>query len=211
MKFRLALLLFSALLVAGCSTTTTPDRYYSKRNITPPTMQDFPSCRGYGCTYVDRVSFAKRDWRDIKKLFPAKTAEKERARIAKAIGVFEKKVGAKTGTHEDVRDTYIKGGPFQQDCVDESTNTTTYLTLLEKKGLLKFHTVSAPNSRLFFTSGNLGPHSTAVIVDKKSGTKYAVDSWFHDNGHDAEIVTLPEWKSGWAPKEKPQKAKKTKK
>lgn len=202
--------LATILLLAGCSTTTTPDRYYDKRNITPPTLQSFPSCRGYGCTYIDKVSLNKRDWRAITKLFPAKNAATERAQIAKAIGLFEQKVGAITGTHEDVRDTYIKGGAFQQDCVDESTNTTTYLTLLDKKGLLKYHTISAPNSRLFFTSGNLGPHSTAVIVDKKTNEKFAVDSWFHDNGKDAEIAPLADWKSGWAPKETPLKPKKKK-
>ncbi|MBU6235894.1 MAG: hypothetical protein KGQ41_08615, partial [Alphaproteobacteria bacterium] len=109
----------------------------------------------------------------------------------------------------DVRDTYIQGGMFQQDCVDESTNTTTYLRLLEMKGWLKFHTVSAPNSRLFLTSGNLGPHSTAVIEDKKTKAKFAVDSWYHDNGEPAEIVDLQEWKSGWKPQgpQKPVKAR----
>lgn len=187
------------LLLAACSTTTAPDRYYKKKGLAQPTVASFPSCRGYGCTYVDRVSLTKKEWREIGRLFPAKTAEKERAQIAKAIATFERIVGAKTGTHEDVRDTYIKGGAFQQDCVDESTNTTTYLSLLAQKGWLKHHIVSAPNSRLFFTSGNLGPHSTAVIEDKKTKAKFAVDSWFHDNGKNAEIVPLQSWKSGWHP------------
>ncbi len=34
-----------------------------------------------------------------------------------------------------------------------------------------------------------------------SGQSYAVDSWFHDNGVPAEIVPLPDWLSGWMPRE----------
>lgn len=187
------------LWLAACSTTTTPDIYYQRRGLPVPSIDAIPSCRGYGCTYIDKVTLTKRDWKQIERTMRSRNAQQERANISKTIALFEKKIGAITGTSQDVRDTYIKGGPFQQDCVDESTNTTTYLSLLAQKGLLKFHTVSAPNSRLFFTSGNLGPHSTAVIVDNETGEKYAVDSWFHDNGEPAEIVTLKDWKSGWEP------------
>ena len=33
----------------------------------------------------------------------------------------------------------------------------------------------------------------------ETGQKYAVDSWFEDNGHPAHIVPLIEWKKGWKP------------
>ncbi|MBU6235075.1 MAG: hypothetical protein KGQ41_04460, partial [Alphaproteobacteria bacterium] len=84
------------LLLAGCSTTAAPDRYYNKRDIPAPSIGSFPSCRAYGCTKIDMVSLSKKEWRQIKKLFPAKSPEKERKAISKSIALFEKYVGAKT-------------------------------------------------------------------------------------------------------------------
>ena len=39
------------------------------------------------------------------------------------------------------------GDPSQQDCVDEATNTTSYLLVLQANGLLKHHTVSGTMSK----------------------------------------------------------------
>ena len=43
------------------------------------------------------------------------------------------------------------------------------------------------------------PHTTAVIEDIGTGTRYAVDSWFFDNGIPPAIVELSAWKKGWGP------------
>lgn len=194
------------VFLAGCTATSTPAIYFDKKGLPEPSAEAFSVCRGYGCDSVDRVALAPKRWKELAALFPAADAASERKAIAKAIGMFEERVGAITGTHEDIAGTYIKTGHYQQDCVDESTNTTTYLVLMEQKGWLRFHTTGAPNSRLIFTSGRLGPHSTAVITETRSGQRFAVDSWYHDNGHPAEVVTLEEWKSGWAPKTEHKKS-----
>ena len=39
------------------------------------------------------------------------------------------------------------GDPTQQDCVDEATNTTSYLLVLQSNGLLKYHTVVVPMTK----------------------------------------------------------------
>lgn len=87
----------------------------------------------------------------------------------------------------------------QHDCVDESLNTTIYLTLLERKGLLKFHSVGTPTVRLPLIHAGRWPHQTATMIDTQSQIPYAVDSWFHDNGFPAEIIALEKWKKGWKP------------
>jgi hypothetical protein len=88
----------------------------------------------------------------------------------------------------------------QHDCVDESLNTTIYLTLLEQKGLLRHHNVEDPTVRLPIIHSGRWPHQTAVISEIETSKFYAVDSWFHDNGAKAEIVPLRKWKDGWKPK-----------
>ena len=126
-------------------------------------------------------------------------AKMERENIRHAVSYFENIIGNKTGTSADIAGTYVKMGHMQHDCIDESTNTTTYLILMNQMDLLKFHTPNALTSRAPILSGRLGPHRTAVIVENNSGTKYAVDSWFHDNGLKPEIVELSTWRWGWHP------------
>lgn len=113
---------------------------------------------------------------------------------------MEKIVGGLTGTEEDVRGTFRKTGRLQLDCVDESTNTTAYLIAFAERGYLKHHTVEGPSSR-FLLHGRPGwPHQTAVIKETETGQRYAIDSWFYDNGHPAVSVPLEEWSDGWTPR-----------
>jgi hypothetical protein len=87
------------------------------------------------------------------------------------------------------------------DCIDESINTTTYLRMLEREQLLRWHTVEDRATRGWFIRG--WPHTTAVIRDRKTGELYAVDSWFEDNGEPPHIVPLDKWKGGWDPEKDP--------
>lgn len=177
--------------------------YLNQKGIELPRPEEFQHCRGYGCAIRDRVSLNKKEWKQVAQNFKkVKTAEQERAAISRSIGWFERNVGEKTGTSVDVAGTFSKVGKFQLDCVDESTNTTIYLSMLEQKKLLKFHKVSRPTSRGPLTGmahGRFWPHFTAVIYDAETGQPYAVDSWFRDNGQPADIVTIREWIYGWGP------------
>ena len=86
------------------------------------------------------------------------------------------------------------GDPTQQDCVDEATNTTSYLTLLAGKGLLKHHTVAAPFAKENYLRGVAGwTHWTAVLVENASKQRWAVDSWIYANGENPAIVKSEEW------------------
>ena len=200
MKYGLVLL---SLLLAACSSAGPAGDYrpyLSKRGIHDITPAQIPHCQGYGCRLKSYATLTDSEWKKINKYFQSKPdASQERAAIAQAIGQFEKIIGHKTGTAEDVAGTYEQLGDLQQDCVDESVNTTIYLELLRQRGLLKHHDVSNIAARIPFLGGGGGFHQTAVIVERATGTRYAVDSWFHDNGHDAEIVLLDDWLYGWRP------------
>lgn len=195
-----AAVLLSVFLLSACGGIDY-QTYLARHDVIAPTMEHFGHCRSYGCSKIDIVSLDNVQWRSIEKLFKGnKDAETERANIAQAIGRLEQIVGEMTGTKADIAGTYQRFGRFQHDCVDESINTTTYLALLQQKNLMTYHDIDAPIARTIFTTARPGPHQTAVIVEKETGVKYAVDSWFHDNGYPAEVALLDDWRWGWRPK-----------
>lgn len=199
--------LFPVFLLISCGAAGNYKDYLRMHNIPPPTPENFIHCHSYGCQTPVQVALPNTTKDKVKKLFtPAvKNAQAEREKIAQAIKIFETDIGALTGTDNDKRGTFrlyeeeIEG--LQQDCIDESTNTTIYLGLMDEIGFLKFHKPIFPANRQPFLGGAPWWHQTAVIQDIETHEKFAVDSWFRDNGHAAFIVPLQEWKEGWmAPK-----------
>lgn len=206
---RRIILLSSLALLTACGSTGTMHggypAYLARHGIDlPVTEKEFPHCHGYGCRHLTAVRLPDSDWKAIDAAMKgAKTAEKERAAIRRAVAAFETRVGRIAGTDNDAAGTYVENARRTHDCVDESINTTIYLALLEQRGKLKFHTVATPTARTIFNGAGLGPHQTAVIVEKESGARFVVDSWFHDNGIAPEIVGLDEWRGGWRPAKTP--------
>lgn len=195
--------LFALFLLTSCAAPHSVDYRIAlqSKNVAEPEPHAFQQCHGYGCKYKSPVEMDGKEWKKIAAFFqPApKDAPEERQRLKNAIGYFEELVGARTGTDEDIRGTFVELGDYQLDCSDESLNTTIYLVMLDKKGLLKFHSPGAPDGRYPILHSGTWPHRTATIVEKESGRVFAVDSWFHDNGKPAEIVPLEKWKDGWKP------------
>ncbi len=174
-----------------------------------PSLEHFNICWGGGCETVSPVSISADEWKPVADIFTASSdsfiadaAEEERSRIAVAIGMLESIVGVKTGTSEDKAGTFDNSAyPGQLDCNDEATNSTTYMRLLLQAGFIKLHAIEDSRTRNFFFNG--WPHTTAVIREIKTGKRYAVDSWFYDNGHPATIVPFALWKSGFKPADSP--------
>ena len=159
----------------------------------------FPVCSGYGCERVHTVSLTETEWQwAVSPLAGTDDAGAERAALARVIGRLERLVGPRTGTERNLGGTFRGvGRPGQMDCLDESTNTTTYLRMLAEAGLLPRHTVEQPRTRGYFIFG--WPHTSAVIRSLTDGDLYAVDSWFEDNGRPAHVVPLKQWRAGWRP------------
>jgi len=169
-----------------------------------PTLGQFEVCQGGGCLETNQLSMTDLEWRDVKHVFinKATSAEQERVQIAKAIGEFERIIGAKNGTAADLAGTFFDGKlTGQLDCNDEAINTIIYMRLLKSNGLMQLHEIEDTRTRNFFFTG--WPHTTAVIRDIKTNDRYAVDSWFYDNGKSATIVTFAKWKANYRPEDSP--------
>jgi len=196
-----SLLLSGVLLTSNASAAVTDiTRIYQQ----VPVLNGFDVCAGGGCADIKHVSLNDEEWQTITAIFSRAgtpvNAEQERGLIASAIGAFEKIIGAKTGTSADLAGTFhsIQG---QLDCNDEAINSTTYMRLMRQNGLIQLHEIEDMRTRNFFFSG--WPHTTAVIRELATGERYAVDSWFYDNGLPATVVPFARWKSGYIPPDSP--------
>ncbi|MEC7029778.1 MAG: hypothetical protein VXW91_08865 [Pseudomonadota bacterium] len=188
------------LALSGCAVDYTYKDYVTGKGITALSPDAFEHCHGYGCRLINQDSLTAEDRQMLKDLFKhRKDAASERTSIAYSVAYLEQTVGQRLGTDTDIEGTYRQLGDDQHDCVDESVNTTIYLSLMKDLGLLQYHEIGIPSARTIFTSGRLGPHQTAVIKEIETGNKYAVDSWFHDNGARPEIVPMRKWLFGWSP------------
>jgi len=192
------LLLFLASNAHGAITDIT--RIYQQT----PALSGFDVCMGGGCAESKHLSLTYEEWKKVTEIFyragPTVDAKQERQLISAAIGELEKIVGVKTDTTQDLAGTFhqLKG---QLDCNDEAINSTTYMRLMRLGGLIKLHEIEDMRTRNFFFNG--WPHSTAVIREVATGDRFAVDSWFYDNGYPATIVPFAVWKSGYIPDDSP--------
>lgn len=190
------------MLACLISSTGQADVFVRDDIIIDPSPENFSVCHDHQCASLDTLSLAPPEWRSVSRLFARQSANPaiERKQIAQAIARLEQITGRHTGASNDKGgDLRGLGQPGQMDCIDESINTTTYLYMLVKEGLMRWHTVEDRATRGWFLRG--WPHTTAVIRDKRSGQLYAVDSWFLDNGKPPFIVPLEKWKDGWDPED----------
>ena len=166
--------------------------------VTPaPAPPPFYSCTDYHCDEGETVSLSTQQWSQVQVFFASvRTPAEERQQIRKAIALLELQVGGITGTSRDLAKNVTGAGqPGQLDCISESKNTTTYLQLLNNAGLLQWHTVEERELRHPWI---LDLHWAAIIRDKSTDQRYAVDSWFLDNGQPPYIQPLDLWLSGRA-------------
>lgn len=186
----------AALLLAGCVAQSNgkPESWYQQHGrIVPAGTSRVWVCHGFGCAYRTVVTFSPRDIAVMRKIMgKPRTAAEERRNIRRLIAWAEKRVAPEAGSANDVAGLDIGNARVrgQMDCLDEATNTTSYLLIAERNGLLRHHTVAKPVARGFFLDGRY-PHATAVIND--GGQAFAVDSWPMANGELPDILPLEEW------------------
>lgn len=192
-------ILHACALLALCRAVTAQP-FVRSDIITDPAPERFSVCFDHSCHTVSHVSLSSTEWAAVTAPLKADnpTGAAERTAIAEAIAIMETIVGEHTGTSRDKGGNFRGfGQPGQMDCIDESTNTHNYLYMLEKAGYLRHHRLVDRVTRFGLFIGM--PHTTAVIQDIETGTRYAVDTWFFDNGEVPPVVELPAWKSGWRP------------
>lgn len=168
--------------------------------IRSPRPDRFSVCHEHTCHAITEINLSAEDWAGVRRKFavPAKNAAAEREQIARAVAALELLVGARTGTANDLGENLPGLGlSGQMDCVDESTNTSAYLLMLQQDRLLRWHQVGARISRGFLQLETL--HFTATVVETGTSARYAVDSWFGANGDPPNVVPLDDWLRGWVP------------
>jgi hypothetical protein len=192
----------AALLAAACTHERTGPvgQHYVDFSTRPPRNNTVYVCHAYGCRLQTPFRFTDADIAALRKLMAktraADTPHEERRAVAYAVGWMERRVGDVIGTKADRpgMDFTASGDPTQQDCVDEATNTTSYLLILERNGLLEHHTVGTPFSKENLLRGVAGwPHWTAVLKESSNGQRWAVDSWIFGNGENPAIVEAENW------------------
>ena len=204
MKSLTSLLFFSVLALGINSNALAALADISRIFHQTPSLNQFEVCQGGGCAQFNQVSISAAEWENVAQLFTIKATNSadERLQISQAIGLLEQIVGAKNGTLGDRAGTFDNSHyQGQLDCNDEAINTTTYMRLLKQNGLMPLHEIEDTRTRNFFFTG--WPHSTAVIHDIKTGERFAVDSWFYDNGHAATVVPFKIWKASYMPSDSP--------
>lgn len=168
----------------------------------PPQQHKFQVCHDVGCEHLTPVSLSQQEWQQLHRYFrqPATSAQGERETIAQAIAEFERVIGPIANTSHDQAENSgsFSGKGNQLDCIAETVNSTTYLTLFQQQDWLKWHKVVLPRHRGW--ASLLAPHNSAVIEELQTGKEFVVDSWFEPNGMLPHIVPLELWLAGYVPK-----------
>jgi hypothetical protein len=179
-------------LLGGCvyREAGPPESHFKTIAAKPPQGDSVTVCHAYGCKRQTAFTFTPGD---IAELFMVMTTvprddspREERRAIANAIGWMERRVAPAAGTATDRASMDFRGSgdASQQDCVDEATNTTSYLLVLDRHGLIRHHAVERP-----FAKDNFGKwtHWAALIREKESGELFAVDSSASANGENPTV------------------------
>ena len=203
MRLPSALLITAAVLASGCTHEGfgSSEKHFATFSVPEPKSATVHVCHAYGCQMRTKFTFTDADIAELTAIMKkwrtkADTAEDERRGVAYSIGWMETRVGNVIGTKDDRpgMDFAASGDPTQQDCVDEATNTTSYMTVLQTKGLIRHHKVSTPFAKENYLRGVAGwTHWTAVLVENSNKQRWAVDSWIYANGENPAIVKAEEW------------------
>ena len=174
------------------------DATYGEFPVVPPTPSVVMVCYGFGCKYRAEIDLTAGDRAKLTQLLAVGKAspEAERRAVAAAGAWFDKRIGPIANTTNHVARAGMKymWDIHQFDCIDSSRNTTSLLLVLDQLKLLRHHDVDQPEARGHLVDGR-PPHATAVLTEKPSRTKWAIDSWTVGYGRPLEIMPLDRWKT----------------
>lgn len=202
-----ALAVSACVSTGGTGTSSNLSAAYLDRYARPdPTPAAFTECHGFSCSVVSQVSLSPKQWRRVAAVFrpPAPNAAAERRQIAHAVALMQRLVGAQTGTavhqwtHKDMWIVPNLGDPTQLDCIDEAVNTWTYMTMMERDSMFRFHRVTELAYAGLPTDPN--PRNAAVIQEKETGAYYVIDPSLVNFAVPPPVMPLRVWTGAWPPK-----------
>ena len=205
MRFRsLGMLIVASIPLAACTYDEGPDpsSRFLRLGMDAPQKNTVVVCHAYGCKMKTPYRFTNANIAAIattmRKVKRNDSPAEERRAIAYAIGLMERQVGAAIGIRDIAGMQWTASGdPTQEDCIDESTNTTSYLVVLQSNRFLRYHTVEGPLGEDNMLYGTMigrpvkyWPHYTATIKETKTGQRWAVElvdqqQWRKSLGHEA--------------------------
>lgn len=171
---------------------------YEELSLAPPSTAKVVICHGFGCRGRTEIGLGNGDHARLAQFMAAGQASPaaERKAIAQSIAWFERRVAPEAGTAKAVarpNTKFIGGDPGQLDCVDTSTNTITLFYVMDLLRLFHHHQLALPVSRHFIVDG--GPHITAVLMERRTGQRWAFDPWTHNNGELPDVLPIESWVS----------------
>lgn len=161
-------------------------------------------CFNWSCATRQRMTFSAADMAEVARqmaLCPGTDLADRLQRVR--IGIWQMEVLAQKqqpllANDEPVNDR-DRSREGRMDCIDNASNTTTFLSVLRDLELLPGWSVSPPQVRDRFSPA---VHWTAVAVDAGERRPWAIDSWFRGNGHLPFVMPLADWQDGriaWEP------------
>jgi hypothetical protein len=113
---------------------------------------------------------------------------------------MQRLVGAQTGTavhqwtHKDMVILPNRGDRTQLDCIDGAVNTWTYMTMMERGNLFRFHRVAQLSN-----AGSLTDPRNTAVLQENGGGYYAIDPSIVDFGTPPPVIPLTAWLGSWPP------------
>jgi len=161
-------------------------------------------CFNYGCNAQAAVVYSDQQLLTLGGLLAeANDAAQERELLGAAIGLLLGWAGEQSPIKADRGGNYADDGvDGRMDCIDHSTTTTRLLRLIERQGWLRYHRVLEHVLRRRFVIFEHYAAQIEEVMPAQAGeraARYAVDSWFFDNGQPAVVMPLSRWLAGEGP------------
>ncbi len=167
-----------------------PEGHFEQFSAKPPKGDIVSVCHAYGCKAQTEFTFTPSDIAEISGLMARVRRDdspaEERRALAYAIGWMERRVAPTVGTANDrpSMDFIGSGDKSQQDCVDEATNTTSYLLVLARHGLVQQHLVERPFAKDSVVNWT---HWAAIVKERRSGERFAINLSSGTNGENPTV------------------------
>jgi hypothetical protein len=164
----------------------------------PAAAEEVAICFDYGCSAQAPVRYSPFQLGRVQAQFlDADSPAAERAALARAVAWLYFDAGAQSPIWRDRGGNFDDDAsqPGRMDCIDHSTNTTSFLRLIERYGWLRFHAVGERVMR----GRLLSEHWAARMVEHGSKEEWVVDTWFLAPGLPATVFPLRAWLDGAEP------------
>jgi hypothetical protein len=172
-------------------------------SIRPDGSVDLRICFNWSCARTQAMTFTRRDMALVTEqlaLCPGNKLDNRLQRLR--IGIWQMELLAMKYQPLLSNDLGSNDSEYgiegRTDCIDNATNTTTFLHILQDFQELPGWSVSSPEVRHRFSLTQV--HWTAVVLDADSRNSWSVDSWYRPHGHLPMVMPLPSWSDdrlGW--------------